>query len=323
MAAKTDYWVAESIKDVPFVDRYEMGDELGRGASAIVYSCRNKKDNTQWAVKKITKRPHSRVVTVEIKVLLGLSHPNVVRMKEVFETTTSLHLVLEYAIGGELFDRIVERGSYSEKDAANVFRQILTGIEYLHQNSIIHRDLKPENLLYCTKDEDSVLKIADFGLSKIMTTSTLSMSMCGTPSYCAPEVLQGSMYSFPADIWSAGVILFILLVGYEPFFASNDHKIYKRIIRIDWKFESPWWDDISSNSKDLISKILIRDANKRPNPTEALQHPWVTGEAAKDENMVKTKQRLISFNGRRKLKAAAKAVIMTNRVMKFAGRTTS
>ncbi|GAB1606191.1 calcium/calmodulin-dependent protein kinase type IV [Argonauta hians] len=318
MADKTDYWVTESIKDVTFAERYELGEELGRGASAIVYACKNKKDFTQWAVKKITKRPHSRVVTVEIKVLLGLNHPNVVRMKEVFETPSSLHIILEYAVGGELFDRIVQKGHYSEKDAAGVFRQILTGIEYLHSNSIIHRDLKPENLLYCTKEEDSLIKIADFGLSKIMTSNTLSMSMCGTPSYCAPEVLQGSMYSFPADVWSAGVILFILLAGYEPFFASNDHKIYKRIIRIDWKFESPWWDDVSSNSKDLISKILIRDPAKRPTSTEALQHPWVTGEAAKDDNLVKTKQRLISFNGRRKLRAAAKAVIMTNRVMKFA-----
>lgn len=320
MKEDSEYWVAESIKDVNFDQKYTMGSELGRGASAVVYCCTHKETQKTWAVKKIVKRPQSRVFTTEIKLLLGLQHENVVRMKEVFETKANIHMILEFAAGGELFDRIVERGSYSERDAAAAFRQIVQGLKYLHENNVIHGDLKPENLLYLTKDEESILKIADFGLSKMITPNIMKMSICGTPSYSAPELLEGKMYDYSADMWSSGVILFILIGGYEPFYAPTDEKIFARILRNQWKFDSPFWDNISSNCKDLVSALLVRDPVKRMSAPEVLKQHWVLGIAAKEEQIVGATERLKSFNARRKLKGAANAVLMATSVMKISSK---
>ncbi|KAK0150576.1 Calcium/calmodulin-dependent protein kinase type IV [Merluccius polli] len=264
-----------------------------------------------------------KIVRTEIGVLLRLSHPNIIRLKEIFETETNITLVLELVTGGELFDRIVERGYYSERDAAHVIKQILEAVAYLHENGVVHRDLKPENLLYEDLSLDAPLKIADFGLSKIIDDQLPMKTVCGTPGYCAPEILRGNAYGPEVDMWSVGVVLYILLCGFEPFFdPRGDQYMYSRILNCDYEFVSPWWDEVSLNAKDLVSKLIIQDPRKRLNVHEALQHPWVLGKAARFSHMDSTQRKLQEFNARRKLKAAMKAVVATSRMHESSRRRT-
>jgi len=197
---------------------------------------------------------------------------------------------MELITGGELFDQIVQRGTYSERDAANVVRQILEAVEYLHNNGIAHRDLKPENLL-CSGPNNEVIKVTDFGLSKDFGSATLKTS-CGTPDYVAPEVLKGTAYDNSVDIWSIGVITYILLCGFPPFYGNNDQQIFEKIMRADYDFPSPDWDGISNDAKEFISAILVLDCNKRPTASECLEAPWIVSKAPSVPL-----QRLESFRG--------------------------
>ncbi|NXD17513.1 KCC4 kinase, partial [Nothocercus nigrocapillus] len=233
-----------------------------------------------------------KIVRTEIGVLLRLSHPNIIKLKEIFETPTEISLVLELVTGGELFDRIVEKGYYSERDAADAVKQILEAVAYLHANGIVHRDLKPENLLYATPAPDAPLKIADFGLSKIVEDQVTMKTVCGTPGYCAPEILRGCAYGPEVDMWSLGIITYIL----------GDQYMFKRILNCEYDFVSPWWDDVSLNAKDLVKKLIVLDPKKRLTTLQALQHPWVTGKAANFAHMDNAQKKLQEFNARRKLK---------------------
>ncbi|KAF1402634.1 KCC4 kinase, partial [Thinocorus orbignyianus] len=244
-----------------------------------------------------------KIVRTEIGVLLRLSHPNIIKLKEIFETPTEISLVLELVTGGELFDRIVEKGYYSERDAADAVKQILEAVAYLHANGIVHRDLKPENLLYATPAPDAPLKIADFGLSKIVEDQVTMKTVCGTPGYCAPEILRGCAYGPEVDMWSLGIITYILLCGFEPFYDERgDQYMFKRILNCEYDFVSPWWDDVSLNAKDLVKKLIVLDPKKRLTTLQALQHPWVTGKAANFAHMDNAQKKLQEFNARRKLK---------------------
>ncbi|XP_072924372.1 calcium/calmodulin-dependent protein kinase type IV isoform X2 [Hemitrygon akajei] len=263
----------------------------------------------------LKKTIDKKIVRTEIGILLRLSHPNIIRLKEIFETPLEINLVLELVTGGELFDRIVERGYYSEKDAADVVRQILEAVAYLHQNGIVHRDLKPENLLYASPAPDALLKIADFGLSKIVEEQVTMKTVCGTPGYCAPEILRGHAYGPEVDMWSVGVVTYILLCGFEPFYDERgDQFMYKRILNCDYDFVSPWWDEVSHNAKDLVRKLILLDPKKRLTTYQALQHQWVTGKAANFVHMNNAQKKLQEFNARRKLKAAVKAVVASSRL---------
>ncbi|XP_006161168.1 calcium/calmodulin-dependent protein kinase type IV [Tupaia chinensis] len=256
-----------------------------------------------------------KIVRTEIGVLLRLSHPNIIKLKEIFETPTEISLVLELVTGGELFDRIVEKGYYSERDAADAVKQILEAVAYLHENGIVHRDLKPENLLYATPAPDAPLKIADFGLSKIVEHQVLMKTVCGTPGYCAPEILRGCAYGPEVDMWSVGVITYILLCGFEPFYDERgDQFMFRRILNCEYYFISPWWDEVSLNAKDLVKKLIVLDPKKRLTTFQALQHPWVTGKAANFVHMDTAQKKLQEFNARRKLKAAVKAVVASSRL---------
>ncbi|XP_060594839.1 calcium/calmodulin-dependent protein kinase type IV-like [Ruditapes philippinarum] len=298
-----DYWIHESIKDISFHDLFELGKELGCGATSKVFKCTDRGTGQPYAVKIINKKVDRKVVGTEIGILLTIKHDNVIRMNRIFETPTQILLVLELVTGGELFERITNRGHYSEKDAALAVKEMLIAVQFLHENGIIHRDLKPENLLYENLSPDAKLKIADFGLSKIIGQQLTTNTVCGTPGYCAPEVVKGSQYSSPVDLWSIGVIAYILLCGYEPFYDDNDQHMYKKIIKGDYEFDSPYWDYIGENAKDLIRKLLTVNSKKRLTAEEALKHPWVKGMAASGEHMEKTQNNIKSFNARRKMKA--------------------
>ncbi|KAM9461578.1 calcium/calmodulin-dependent protein kinase type IV [Clarias gariepinus] len=322
-AGFVDFWVDGSRRDVSLEDFYTVGPELGRGATSVVYRCEEKQTEKPYAAKVLKKTIDKKIVRTEIGVLLRLSHPNIIRLKEIFETETEISLILELVTGGELFDRIVERGYYSERDAAHVIKQILEAVAYLHENGVVHRDLKPENLLYADLSIDAPLKIADFGLSKIIDEQVTMKTVCGTPGYCAPEILRGNAYGPEVDMWSVGVILYILLCGFEPFFdPRGDQYMYSRILNCDYEFVSPWWDEVSLNAKDLVSKLIVLDPHKRLSVQQALEHPWVLGKAARFSHMDTTQRKLQEFNARRKLKAAMKAVVATSRMHEGSRRRT-
>ncbi|OCT98542.1 calcium/calmodulin-dependent protein kinase type IV isoform X1 [Xenopus laevis] len=313
-SAAPDYWIDGSNKDT-LAHYYELESELGRGATSVVYRYRQKGTQRPYAVKMLKKTVDKKIVRTEIGVLLRLSHPNIIKLKEIFETPTEISLVLELVTGGELFDRIVEKGYYSERDAADAVKQILEAVAYLHENGIVHRDLKPENLLYATPAPDAPLKIADFGLSKIVDDQVTMKTVCGTPGYCAPEILRGCAYGPEVDMWSVGIITYILLCGFEPFYDERgDQYMFKRILNCDYDFVSPWWDDVSLNAKDLVKKLIVFDPKKRLTTQQALQHPWVKGKAANFAHMDTAQKKLQEFNARRKLKAAVKAVVASSRL---------
>ncbi|XP_021564041.1 calcium/calmodulin-dependent protein kinase type 1B isoform X2 [Carlito syrichta] len=214
-----------------------------------------------------------------------VSHPNIVALEDVHESPSHLYLAMELVTGGELFDRIMERGSYTEKDASHLVGQVLGAVSYLHGLGIVHRDLKPENLLYATPFEDSKIMVSDFGLSKIQAGNMLSTA-CGTPGYVAPELLEQKPYGKAVDVWALGVISYILLCGYPPFYDESDPELFSQILRASYEFDSPFWDDISESAKDFIRHLLERDPQKRFTCQQALQHLWISGDAAFDKDIL-------------------------------------
>ncbi|KAL2091423.1 hypothetical protein ACEWY4_013686 [Coilia grayii] len=214
-----------------------------------------------------------------------IKHANIVSLEDIFESKSHLYLVMQLVSGGELFDRIVAKGFYTEKDASKLIQQILDAVKYLHDMGIVHRDLKPENLLYYSMDEDSKIMISDFGLSKIEGSGSVMSTACGTPGYVAPEVLAQKPYSKAVDCWSIGVIAYILLCGYPPFYDENDSKLFEQILKAEYEFDSPYWDDISDSAKDFIIHLMEKDPRLRYTCEQALQHPWIAGDTALDKNI--------------------------------------
>jgi len=269
-------------------DRYELKDLLGTGAFSQVRLAESKSESGKlYAVKIIDKtalKGKEDSLENEIKVLRRLKHPNIVQLLETYEDKSKVYLVMELVTGGELFDRIVEKGSYTEKDAADLIRQVLEAVDYMHEQGVVHRDLKPENLLYYCPDEDSKIMISDFGLSK-MEDSGIMATACGTPGYVAPEVLAQKPYGKAVDVWSIGVISYILLCGYPPFYDESDSYLFAQILKGEFEFDSPYWDDISDSAKDFIRRLMCVDVNKRYTCREALQHPWICGNAASTKNI--------------------------------------
>jgi len=266
-------------------DKYDIGKEIGRGGFSIVKKGRNKVTGEDVAVKcinkKTLKKEELQLLSREINIMKKLQHKNIVQLFDIYETPTELFLVLEFIPGGELFDQIVERGSYSESDAAALIRQILEGIDYMHKHGVVHRDLKPENLLCSnTSAQPSNIKIADFGLSKDVETGNLQTS-CGTPSYVAPEVLMGGNYDSEVDIWSIGVITYVLLCGFTPFYGDNQRQLFERILHAQFDFPSPEWDDISPAAKDFVKKMLVVNPAQRLTASQALAHQWIQETAPK------------------------------------------
>merc|ERR1712142_1300580 len=253
-------------------DKYDLKDVLGTGAFSQVRLAECREDGHMYAIKIIDKKAlkgKEDSLENEIRVLKRLDHPNVVKLLEAYESKSYVYLVMELVTGGELFDRIVEKGSYTEKDAADLIKQVMSAVHYMHESGVVHRDLKPENLLYHSPDDDSKIMISDFGLSK-MEDSGIMATACGTPCYVAPEVLAQKPYGKAVDVWSIGVISYILLCGYPPFYDENDANLFAQILKGEYEFDSPYWDEISDSAKDFISHLMDLDVNSRYSWREAL-----------------------------------------------------
>ncbi|XP_047338405.1 calcium and calcium/calmodulin-dependent serine/threonine-protein kinase-like [Impatiens glandulifera] len=329
-------------------DEYEVLSELGRGGFSIVRRGKRKSGNGEDVAIKTLRRSSPlptaarRRVTVadalltnEILVMRKIvedvcPHDNVIQLYDVCEDVGGVHLILELCSGGELFDRIVKaQSTYSEVGAAAVVRQIASGLYALHRAGIVHRDLKPENCLFLNKSEDSPLKIMDFGLSWVEDYTDPVVGLFGSIDYVSPEALSLSLQhkgsggeisgyhqtgiSSKSDMWSLGVILYILLSGHPPFIAQSLTQKQQMIMAGEFMFYERSWKNISPSAKQLISSLLTVDPNKRPTAQEILQHPWVRGQLAKQERMdAEIVSRLQSFNARRKFRAAAIASVWSS-----------
>ncbi|CAK8991636.1 Calcium/calmodulin-dependent protein kinase type 1 (CaM kinase I) (CaM-KI) (CaM kinase I alpha) (CaMKI-alpha) [Durusdinium trenchii] len=305
--------------DTEFERRFKIGDKLGQGAFASVYVCIDKDSGEESAVKTINKAAFKSesdyaATMNEIKILEGLDHPNVINLKGWIEGETKIYVVTDLAKGGELFDRIVQKEFYSERDAAIVVQKVAEALLYLHENGIVHRDLKPENILLMDDSDDAELKLADFGFAKAVDTSseTALLTSCGTPAYVAPEILTGKPYSLQVDMWSLGVLTYILLVGYPPFFSENQRDLLRMVKKGAYSFDPQYWDPISDSAKDLISNLLVMDPAKRLSAKEVLEHEWIA--QSLDKDITPALEQLKHYQSRRRLKKGINAVVALNKL---------
>ncbi|KAI8851492.1 kinase-like domain-containing protein [Chytridium lagenaria] len=290
-----------------FLDVYNIGRVLGKGSFATVKEVERKADGKKFAVKIIERasmKGKENAIKGEIAVLRNMHHPNIIGLQDLYETDKQLFIVTDLATGGELFDKIVEKGSYTEKDAATIVKQILEGIAYIHDMDIVHRDLKPENLLLLNEKEDSPVKITDFGLSKVAISDDFLQTACGTPGYVAPEVLRKTGHGKPVDIWALGVITYVLLCGYTPFWGDTQTELLQSILEGAYEFEDDPWSNISQAAKDFIASMLILDSHVRPTARELLNNPWL--ETTSDVDLLEHVKK--NFNAKRKLKMAVHLV---------------
>ncbi|XP_057450023.1 calcium-dependent protein kinase 1-like [Lotus japonicus] len=297
---------------------YVFGRELGRGQFGITYLVTHKVTNEVFACKsiatrKLVRRDDLDDIRREVQIMHHLTgHLNVVELKGAYEDRHSVNLIMELCAGGELFDRIISKGHYSERAAANLCRQIVTVVHNCHTMGVMHRDLKPENFLFLSKDENSPLKATDFGLSVFFKPGDVFKDLVGSAYYVAPEVLRRS-YGPEADIWSAGVILYILISGVPPFWAENEQGIFDAILRGHIDFVSDPWPSVSSNAKDLVKKMLRADPKERISAVEALSHPWMREDGAPDKPLdIAVLSRMKQFRAMNKLKKVALKVIAEN-----------
>ncbi|KAJ0025622.1 hypothetical protein Pint_07726 [Pistacia integerrima] len=297
-------------------DHYLLGKKLGQGQFGTTYLCIDKETNDHYACKSIPKRKllcreDYDDVWREIQIMHHLSeHPNVVRIKGTYEDSVFVHLVMELCAGGELFDRIVTKGQYSEREATKLIKTIVAVVEACHSLGVMHRDLKPENFLFDTPGDDAKLKATDFGLSVFYKPGQALSDVVGSPYYVAPEVLL-KHYGPEIDVWSAGVILYILLSGVPPFWAETESGIFKQILQGKLDFHSDPWPNISDSAKDLIKKMLERDPRKRITAHEVLCHPWIVDDKVAPDKPLDSAvlSRLKHFSAMNKLKKMALRVI--------------
>lgn len=302
--------------------RYIFKEVLGTGAFSEVSLAQDTQDALKLvAIKCINRRGllgKEESLENEIDVLRRLRHPNIVQLLDVFEEKNNVYLVMELVTGGELFDRIVEKGSYTERDASSLIKQVLQAVDFMHELGVVHRDLKPENLLYYSAKEESKIMISDFGLSKTEDSGIMATA-CGTPGYVAPEVLAQKPYGKEVDCWSIGVIAYILLCGYPPFYDENDTALFQQILKAEYEFDSPYWDDISHSAKEFISRLMCKDREKRFSCKQALKHPWISGDTALEKNIHASVSAQIKKNfAKSKWKQAYNATAVIRQMKKLA-----
>ncbi|KAJ0765675.1 putative protein kinase CAMK-CDPK family [Helianthus annuus] len=314
---KSDTILNKPFEDVK--DHYTMGKELGRGQFGVTYSCTQNSTGVTYACKSISKK---KLITKsdkedmrrEIQIMQHLSgQNNIVEFKGAYEDKQSVHLVMEVCEGGELFDRIIAKGHYSERAAAGICRSIVNVVHVCHFMGVMHRDLKPENFLLSDKTENALLKATDFGLSVFIQEGKSYRDIVGSAYYVAPEVLKRK-YGKEIDIWSAGVMLYILLSGVPPFWAETEKGIFDEILKGEIDFETDPWPSISASAKDLVRRMLTLDPKKRITSAQVLEHPWIRedGEASDKPIDSAVLSRMKQFRAMNKLKKLALKVIAEN-----------
>ncbi|XP_028807145.1 calcium-dependent protein kinase 26-like isoform X2 [Neltuma alba] len=272
-------------------DRYVLGEQLGWGQFGVIRACTDKLTGDVLACKSIAKdrlvtSDDLRSVKLEIEIMARLSgHPNVVDLKAVYEEEDFVHLVMELCAGGELFHRLEKNGRFSESEARVLFRHLMQVVLYCHENGVVHRDLKPENILLATRASSSPIKLADFGLATYIKPGQSLHGLVGSPFYIAPEVLAGS-YDQAADVWSAGVILYILLSGMPPFWGKTKSQIFEAVKAADLRFPSEPWDHISKSAKDLIKGMLCTEPSRRLTAQQVLDHCWMESNQTNPEQLI-------------------------------------
>ncbi|CAH8382132.1 unnamed protein product [Eruca vesicaria subsp. sativa] len=299
-----------------FKEFYSLGRKLGQGQFGTTFLCVEKSTGKEFACKSIAKRKlladeDVEDVRREIQIMHHLAgHPNVISIKGAYEDVVAVHLVMECCAGGELFDRIIQRGHYTERKAAELTRTIVGVVEACHSLGVMHRDLKPENFLFVSKHEDSLLKTIDFGLSMFFKPDDVFTDVVGSPYYVAPEVLR-KQYGPEADVWSAGVIVYILLSGVPPFWAESEQGIFEQVLHGDLDFSSDPWPSISESAKDLVRKMLVRDPKKRLTAHQVLCHPWVQVDGVAPDKPLDSAvlSRMKQFSAMNKFKKMALRVI--------------
>uniref|UniRef100_A0A8C6NLL0 calcium/calmodulin-dependent protein kinase n=1 Tax=Nothobranchius furzeri TaxID=105023 RepID=A0A8C6NLL0_NOTFU len=310
--------MATLVTSTRFTDEYQLYEELGKGAFSVVRRCIKKSAGQEYAAKiintkKLSARDHQKLER-EARICRMLKHPNIVRLHDSIAEEGFHYLVFDLVTGGELFEDIVAREYYSEADASHCISQILESISHIHQHDIVHRDLKPENLLLASKMKGAAVKLADFGLAiEVQGDQQAWFGFAGTPGYLSPEVLRKDPYGKPVDIWAftcfsyTCVILYILLVGYPPFWDEDQHKLYQQIKAGAYDFPSPEWDTVTPEAKNLINQMLTINPAKRITADQALKHPWVCQRStvASVVHRQETVECLRKFNARRKLKVSA------------------
>ncbi|XP_026212648.1 calcium/calmodulin-dependent protein kinase type II subunit gamma-like isoform X5 [Anabas testudineus] len=312
--------MASVVTSTRFTDEYQLYEELGKGAFSIVRRCVKKSTGQEYAAKiintkKLSARDHQKLER-EARICRLLKHPNIVRLHDSISEEGFHYLVFDLVTGGELFEDIVAREYYSEADASHCINQILESISHIHQHDIVHRDLKPENLLLASKMKGAAVKLADFGLAiEVQGDQQAWFGFAGTPGYLSPEVLRKDPYGKPVDMWACGVILYILLVGYPPFWDEDQHKLYQQIKAGAYDFPSPEWDTVTPEAKNLINQMLTINPAKRITADQALKHPWVCQRSTVASMMHRqeTVECLRKFNARRKLKGAILTTMLVSR----------
>ncbi|KAK7522865.1 Ca/Cm-dependent protein kinase A [Phyllosticta citriasiana] len=293
--------------------RYRFGKTLGAGTYGIVREAECPEGRV--AVKIILKkniRGNEQMVYDELEMLQRLKHPHIVRFHDWFESKDKYYIVTQLATGGELFDRICEKGRFTEKDAAETIRQVLDAVNYLHQNNVVHRDLKPENLLYLTRDENSSLVLADFGIAKMLDSPGEQLTtMAGSFGYAAPEVMMKKGHGKPVDMWSLGVITYTLLCGYSPFRSESLADLIEECKSGRVIFHERYWKDVSKDAKDFINCLLQPDPSKRSTSEEALAHTWLKGETASDHNLL---PEIRAYVAKARLRRGIELVKLANRI---------
>ncbi|XP_062859053.1 calcium/calmodulin-dependent protein kinase (CaM kinase) II gamma 1 isoform X8 [Trichomycterus rosablanca] len=312
--------MATIVTSTRFTDDYQLYEELGKGAFSVVRRCLKKSTGQEYAAKiintkKLTARDHQKLER-EARICRLLKHPNIVRLHDSIAEEGFHYLLFDLVTGGELFEDIVAREYYSEADASQCISQILESVSHIHQHDIVHRDLKPENLLLASKMKGAAVKLADFGLAiEVQGDQQAWFGFAGTPGYLSPEVLRKDPYGKPVDIWACGVILYILLVGYPPFWDEDQHKLYQQIKAGAYDFPSPEWDTVTPEAKNLINQMLTINPAKRITAEQALKHPWVCQRSTVASMMHRqeTVECLRKFNARRKLKGAILTTMLVSR----------
>ncbi|KAL2199176.1 kinase-like domain-containing protein [Corynascus similis CBS 632.67] len=293
--------------------KYRFGRTLGAGTYGIVREAEG--PDGRVAVKIILKkvvRGNERMVLDELDMLQRLKHPHIVKFVDWFESRDKYYIVTELATGGELFDRICEQGKFTEKDASQTIKQVLDAVNYLHKNNVVHRDLKPENLLYLTKDPDSDLVLADFGIAKTLgTNDEVLTTMAGSFGYAAPEVMLKQGHGKAVDMWSLGIITYTLLCGYPPFRSENVQDLIDECSACRVVFHDRYWKDVSQDARDFILGLLRAKPEERWTSERALAHPWLSGKNASDHNLL---PEIRAYLTRARLRRGIEMVKLANRI---------